>query len=112
MRSVSEIEARVAEAQPGDVIALADGVYDGERCKLEARGTADQPIVIRAEHVGRAVIKAPVAGGGRLYPFCGAALCGEGECGDSGAGVSHQSLCDDGCAGWQVDTGEGREPGS
>ena len=60
MKSLSEIEERVGEAQPGDVITLADGVYDGERCRLEARGTADQPVVIRAENMGKAVIKAPL----------------------------------------------------
>ena len=109
--TLSELEARVAEAQPGDVITLADGVYDGERCKLAARGTADQPIVIRAENMGKGGYKGAVAAGGRLYQFCGVSLCGEGECGDSREGLSHKSLCDDGCAGWQVDTGEGREPG-
>ena len=60
MKSLSEVEALVAEAQPGDVITLADSMYDGERCKLAARGTADQPIVIRAESMGKAVIKAPL----------------------------------------------------
>ena len=111
MKSLSELEARMAEAQLGDVIALADGVYDGERCRLEARGTADQPIVIRAENMGKGGYKGAVAGGGRLYQFCGVSLCGEGECGDSGTGLSHKSLCDDGCSGGQVDTGEGGEPG-
>ena len=59
MKRLSEVEERMAEAQPGDIIVLADGVYDGERCKLAAKGTADQPIVIRAENMGKAVIKAP-----------------------------------------------------
>lgn len=60
MKFLSELEARVAEAQPGDVITLTDGMYDGERCKLAAKGTADHPIVIRAENMGKAVIKAPL----------------------------------------------------
>ena len=60
MKSLSELEERMAGAQPGDVITLADGVYDGERCKLAAKGTADQPVVIRAENMGKAVIKAPL----------------------------------------------------
>ena len=58
--TLSELEERMAGAQPGDVITLADGVYDGERCKLAAKGTADQPVVIRAENMGKAVIKAPL----------------------------------------------------
>ena len=58
--TLSELEERMAGAQPGDVITLADGVYNGERCKLAAKGTADQPVVIRAENMGKAVIKAPL----------------------------------------------------
>ena len=111
MKSLSELEARVAEAQPGDVIALADGMYDGERCRLEARGTADQPIVIRAENMGKAVIKAPLLLVGDYISFVGLHFVEKGSVEIRGTGLSHKSLCDDGCAGWQVDTGEGREPG-
>ena len=69
--TLSELEARVANAQPGDVITLVDGVYDGERCKLAARGTADHPVVIRAENMGRAVVKAPLLVVGDYISFVG-----------------------------------------
>jgi hypothetical protein len=48
-RSASDaasLKAALSAAQPGDVIALADGTYPGA-FRLDASGTADQPIVIR-----------------------------------------------------------------
>ena len=53
------------------LLRWADGMYDGERCRLEARGTADQPIVIRAENMGKAVIKAPLLLVGDYISFVG-----------------------------------------
>ncbi|MDE2955183.1 MAG: polysaccharide lyase 6 family protein [Gemmatimonadota bacterium] len=79
MKSLSELEARMDEAQPGDVITLFDGVYDGERCRLAARGTADQPIVIRAENMGRAVIKAPLLVVGDYISFMGLHFVAKGS---------------------------------
>ena len=61
MKPLSELAKRVAEARPGDAIALADGAYGGERCRLAAEGSADRPITIRAENTGKAVIRAPVS---------------------------------------------------
>jgi len=42
----TELQAALDSAQPGDVISLADGVYNGQFV-LEASGTAENPIVIR-----------------------------------------------------------------
>lgn len=48
----------LASAQPGDRIALADGTYSlGSDIKVSASGTAQNPIVIAAENVGKATIK-------------------------------------------------------
>lgn len=44
----------LAAASPGDCVMLADGDYDGGRFGLA--GTAARPIVVRAEHRGRAVL--------------------------------------------------------
>ncbi len=79
MKTLVELEAWVAEAQPGDVVTLVDGLYDGERCKLEARGTADQPIVIRAENMGRAVIQAPLLVVGDYISFVGLHFVAKGS---------------------------------
>lgn len=61
MKPLSELAKRVADARPGDAIALADGAYGGERCRLTAEGSADRPITIRAENTGKAIIRAPVS---------------------------------------------------
>jgi MYXO-CTERM domain-containing protein len=42
----SELRTALGQAQPGDVITLAEGVYNGS-FSLSASGTADDPIVIR-----------------------------------------------------------------
>jgi hypothetical protein len=44
--SAAELRAALAAARPGDVIALADGVYTGQ-FQITAAGTPDNPIVIR-----------------------------------------------------------------
>ena len=54
--SVAELTKAAAEAKPGDAITLADGQYD-EPCTLEAKGTAEQPVVIRSETIGGANLR-------------------------------------------------------
>ena len=44
--TAAELQAALANAQAGDVISLADGVYTGQFV-LDASGTVDNPIVIR-----------------------------------------------------------------
>jgi MYXO-CTERM domain-containing protein len=45
--NVAELQSALAEAQPGDVITLADGTYAGAFFAISASGTEDNPIVIR-----------------------------------------------------------------
>jgi poly(beta-D-mannuronate) lyase len=52
----SEAVAAVARARPGDEVVLADGEYRDFALKLAGRGTAAQPIVLRAERPGGAVL--------------------------------------------------------
>jgi poly(beta-D-mannuronate) lyase len=61
MNSLSDLVTKVSEAQPGDIFTLPDGVYGGDVCQITARGTADQPIVIRAKNIGKTVIQAPIS---------------------------------------------------
>lgn len=51
----SELTAALSEASPGDDIVLADGTYSGN-FTLSANGTVENPIRIRAENVGGALM--------------------------------------------------------
>lgn len=46
----------VAQAKPGSTILLADGVYRDITLRLNAAGTADKPVTLRAQTPGRAII--------------------------------------------------------
>jgi poly(beta-D-mannuronate) lyase len=61
MTSLSELATRVSEAQPGDTIIMPEGVYDGDTCHIMTSGSAEQPIVIRAKNIGKAVIQGPIS---------------------------------------------------
>ncbi|HWG97795.1 MAG TPA: polysaccharide lyase 6 family protein [Pilimelia sp.] len=55
--SVAELRTAVANAQPGDVISLADGEYPADTViELSRSGTADAPITLTAENTGAAQI--------------------------------------------------------
>ena len=59
--TLSDLEHRVSDAQPGDTITLADGIYDGDVCELVAKGSAAYPITIQAKNIGKAVIQGPIS---------------------------------------------------
>lgn len=48
-------ELKALKLKPGDVVVWKDGTYSSVTVKLTATGTADEPIVIRAETPGRVV---------------------------------------------------------
>jgi poly(beta-D-mannuronate) lyase len=52
----SEVAAAVKQAQPGDVITLADGTYRSADLVFDAQGTAERPIVLRAATPGKVVL--------------------------------------------------------
>ena len=56
--SLSALDTAIRGLAPGTTIVLADGVYrTSQPIRIEGkRGTADAPIVVRAEHRGQAVI--------------------------------------------------------
>ncbi len=55
--SAAELIDAVEQAQPGDLIEVADGEYSlASRLELSAKGTAAEPIIIRARHRGRTVL--------------------------------------------------------
>ncbi len=58
VKSLNELEKAIQGLGPGATVLLADGSYETARTiRIEGkRGTAEAPIVIRAEHRGQAVI--------------------------------------------------------
>jgi len=53
IKNVSELQEAVQSATAGDELVLADGVYKDVQLKIVAKGTAEQPVIIRAEHPGK-----------------------------------------------------------
>lgn len=56
--TLNRLEAALREVGPGTVVVLADGEYKTKRPTLVEgkHGTAEAPIIIRAEHRGKAII--------------------------------------------------------
>ncbi|RIJ42517.1 polysaccharide lyase 6 family protein [Pontibacter oryzae] len=48
----ADFEAAVANAQPGDTLRMAAGVWRDARLVFEGKGTAEKPIVLMAQHPG------------------------------------------------------------
>ncbi len=51
--SIDELCAAAKKAKPGDVLILANGVYNDAVLSITAKGAADNPIVIKAETPGQ-----------------------------------------------------------
>ena len=55
--SLDQLRMRVAAAQPGDTVVLADGTYNNPSAiVIDRKGTAAQPIVVAAQTIGGATI--------------------------------------------------------
>ncbi|MDP2983474.1 MAG: chondroitinase-B domain-containing protein [Candidatus Latescibacter sp.] len=54
--TAQQFRAAVLRALPGSIIEAADGDYrfDDSALKIQAKGTAEAPIIIRAKHLGKA----------------------------------------------------------
>ena len=57
IRSAEDLAARVKQAKPGDTLIVADGVYADWRVTIPCKGTKEQPIVIRPETPGGAMLR-------------------------------------------------------
>ena len=84
--TLPELAQKISESQPGDTFALSDGVYEGDECKLIASGTADQPIIIRAKNIGKAVIQSPISIHGDYIHLVGFHFAKRGNIEISGTG--------------------------
>jgi len=50
------LQDAVDAALPGQAVVLEDGTYDGLRLDIGASGTADQPVIVRPENPGGAIL--------------------------------------------------------
>ncbi len=56
-RTADELVTMAAEAGPGDEVIIADGIHRDWQAEVAATGTADAPVVIRAETPGGAILQ-------------------------------------------------------
>jgi poly(beta-D-mannuronate) lyase len=54
--SATEVAAAVAQAQPGDVVVMANGTWTNQHIEFSARGNGRSPITLRAETPGQVVL--------------------------------------------------------
>jgi hypothetical protein len=66
-----ELTAALAAAQPGHVITLADGTYEGSFFSISASGTAADPIVIRGQSQAGVVVDGVGCTGCNLFEVYG-----------------------------------------
>ena len=52
-----ELKQAISNAQPGDEIVMANGVWEDLQIRLIAEGTEDQPITLRAETPGQVILQ-------------------------------------------------------
>ena len=51
--SVAEVEKAARGARPGDTVVIADGTYKDWQLKINAKGTGEQPVTVRAQTPGK-----------------------------------------------------------
>lgn len=85
VNSIDALQKAVSAAKPGDVIVLASGEYK-KRCTLKGKGTADQPIVVRAEEVGKVKFRNRLSISGDYITFIGGYFSGKGNVSIGGRG--------------------------
>src|ERR1041385_3298610 len=54
--SASEISRLTPNLKPGDALVLKDGIWKDQAIVLEARGTGQNPVTLRAETVGKVIL--------------------------------------------------------
>ena len=57
VHTVEEFNAKVSEAQPGDSIVLANGVWKDAELLFEGNGTAEEPITLTVEEKGKVTLE-------------------------------------------------------
>lgn len=77
IQTIAELQAAVAQAQPGQEIVLADGLIIDRNLRLAANGTERNPIIIQAKNTGRPTITATVELAGNYLRFSGLKFTGQ-----------------------------------
>jgi len=57
VHTIDELNKMIANASAGDVITIADGVYNDVEIKFRGKGTKDKPITLKAENAGKVSIE-------------------------------------------------------
>lgn len=75
-----QVASAVEKLQPGDIVVMADGEWRNQSVAFSARGTAEQPITLRAETPGNVLLRdgSPLVIDGEHVIVSGLAF-GEGE---------------------------------
>lgn len=60
VKSAGELHKAFSLAKPGDVIILEDGVFSDSAIQISGKGTATQPIKIKAKNIEKAILTVPV----------------------------------------------------
>jgi hypothetical protein len=71
VNSLEELKNEVSKAQPGDTIIISDKAYADKEFELSARGTIENPIVIRSQTTGGATIHSPIRLNGSYLTLSG-----------------------------------------
>lgn len=56
VNSASEIHRLMKKLNPGDEVLLAEGLWNNQHIKFVARGTAEKPILLKAETPGKTIL--------------------------------------------------------
>jgi len=87
VKTIADLQSAVSRARPGDVILLADGMYDGKRCALSATGSVSNPILIQARTPGKAVLLQPISVKGSHLAIVGLRFEGNSPVEINGRGI-------------------------
>lgn len=56
VKNLTELQQAMASATPGTEVVMADGIWKDVEIKFKATGTAEQPVILRAETPGSVII--------------------------------------------------------
>lgn len=86
--SLEQLGKEVESAPAGRIIVLPEGVYEaGKAVRLAGKGTAEEPIVIRAAAIGKAVFRSPISLEGEYVTLAGIRFEGKANIEINGTGI-------------------------
>ncbi|MGV8091169.1 MAG: polysaccharide lyase 6 family protein [Mangrovibacterium sp.] len=79
VKTTGELQDAISTVQPGDVIYLEDGVFDGTEIHVAAKGSAGKPVVIQARNTGKAIFSVPLKIEGEFISVAGISFKDKGK---------------------------------